>query len=135
MKSWKKIVLGLSAVLLICSIYGATQFKKYKWKARRAEGKLLAGAIKMYLRQEYNLHHQYPAFEKLENEMSSAVKTERYRFGISVSPVVSSFCEDCEIRKDKYKIAVFGNIDDDEELDIFYVKDDVPKFVDAQQDL
>lgn len=117
---WAAIILGCLFVLLLIAGFFAKKYlpdmETYKYKTRRAEAKLTASLIYTQMEMTKIETESYPDIAKLTadlNAMGSGSPDARYSYGID-----SSVCSDCFIEKDKFRIAIFGNIDEDEDLDV-----------------
>jgi hypothetical protein len=97
-------------------------------KAKRTDGKLLALNVRTSMQLYQVDNDKFPSYEKLKEITEKSQKEEGgsvplyYNFGTADShPEVATACPDCKISDDAFKIAIFGNLDDDNDLDIMYI--------------
>ena len=119
-------------------------------KAKRTDGKLLALNVRTSMQLYQVDNDKFPSYEKLKEIIEKSQKEEGgsvplyYNFGTADShPEVATACPDCKISDDAFKIAIFGNLDDDNDLDIMYIsntevdvlqlKDDIQKPAEKNQ--
>ncbi len=123
----KKYLIGTAVVIILVVIFVAVpRFQKYGLVAKRAEGRVYARKISAFMTDYKTKNGNFPG----EIEINSAVKNEmgdRYKWG--VGKAVATFCPDCMITPDSYKIVVFGNLDKDPENDVLVIMNDVDDVV------
>lgn len=117
----KKYLITLT-LLLISSVGGYFAYEAYQKKQERLgfiaaqkEGRAYAQSVFDLLKQK-----PYPTWEELEEKTLSLRTT--YYVGIADKDhVTAKLCSDCHLRPDSFKILVYGNLDDDNEMDQFIV--------------
>jgi hypothetical protein len=97
-------------------------------KTKRTDGKLLALNVRTSMQLYQVDNNKFPSYEKLKEIIEKSQKEEGgsvplyYTFGTAEShPEVATACPDCKITDDTFKIAIFANLDDDNDLDIMYI--------------
>ena len=92
-------------------------------KIRRSEAKMKAAAMYSDISIFHIDKNKYPNKSELEKIIKENPPG-RYQIGtIEMNPQIKGFCPDCIINKTGFKIAVYGNIDDDNELDVITIND------------
>lgn len=125
----------VGSIVLTKSGYTDKKINEFKAKGARINGKLLASALKISLQSEFIESEKYPdeaRLKELAAEISSGSKD--YTFGLASDPEVASFCPDCHLSEDSFKIAIYGNLDEDPDLDVITI-DSEGKMLLIQDDL
>jgi hypothetical protein len=124
---WLAIFIGASIFLLIVvslglKFSGLDPAADFKGKSLRAQGKIFATSVSSALQIDYVDTGKYSvsSLEQYQSEVKNLKST--YSIGTRDSdPRIANLCPDCEIREKTFKIALYGNIDEDEALDIMTI--------------
>ena len=124
MKIVKRLGIFIGAVVLLL-VAAAIILKKPGHLERRSEGKLLATALLSSLETYQTKHNKYPTMPELQTVMAEQkIALKYYTFGTAESsPDVAKVCSDCHLKDDSFKIAIYGNIDEDPNLDVIGISD------------
>ncbi len=136
MKIFKWILISVAGLAVI--FFGAviiynmsgkmdTDIANQKSKVKRTMGKNLAFAAYSEMLLKWSETGIYPEKEALLASLSQGgvLSSESYQIKLATDdPEVAKLCPDCEIKKDTFKLALVGNIDNDAGTDILTVDQD-----------
>ena len=118
----KKILLfSLGAVILAGAAWViiVPGYVRFGTPMRRMEGKTLSAVFRNQMEAFKEKHGRYPGIEELKPD----TKPRWYKWGVGMD--VAAFCPDCMITPDSYKIVIYGNIDDDSDVDVMIIMNDL----------
>lgn len=145
-----KWIAGIIGVLVIIAI-GATVYRYVSgidpekeardnlFRSRRTEGKLLAITLYTQMVMSQVERTQYPTWEELQEDLEEAEfllsDYQFYRFGIpEFDKNLKKLCPDCHMSETSFKMAVYGDIDEDGEDDVMTIDQD-KKLILIQDDI
>lgn len=129
----------MMTVLIFCAVLftgcldkGMKSAKEHKKRALRTEGKLLASAayVSILSGDTYIDSGEY-SFSDLEVRESA---NKLYKVLDPTSEESKKLCSDCKVNKEGFKILVAGNIDEDDDLDLWTI-DNEKNLVNIKSDL
>lgn len=134
-KALKWILIGLGCLLflivagtVIFTYFGGEdKLRAQQGKTRRILGKSLAVSISTQMEMAKIETEVYPPKDKLDAALAEfgAGGAGNYSYGVAAdNEEIAKLCPDCVISSAGYKIAIFGNIDQDSELDVMTVDND-----------
>jgi len=105
-------------------------FQNFGKRAKAAEAKLIAKKLHEVLDLHKVRKGIYPPVETIKLDDP---ELNWYRWGVGAE--TREFCRDCVITSDSYKIAIYGNIDNDPALDIWLVQSPDGELVQISDDV
>lgn len=115
MSKKKKLILSAGIIVFLCFTFVAVRnFQNFGKRAKSAEARNLATELRTNLEIAKSQSGVYP------ETVTTATELHYYKWGAGES--VKAFCPDCEIRHDSFKIAIYGNIDSDPDLDVWVME-------------
>jgi hypothetical protein len=123
-----KVKVDCQQILSKASGSSANLHLAYLKKAKRSEGKILALSARMALEESKIDNNRYFNLDELKSEINkenNGTIFKRYTIGDSDSdPQIKCRCPNCRITTNSYKIAIYGNLDEDDDFDILVISNE-----------
>jgi hypothetical protein len=129
LSKWLAIIVGsLVGLIIVAALWmkfagvdPEAELQAKQFETRRSEGRLLAIGVSTALEMDFIESDKYSSVS-LEKFRAESEGFRYYDFGTKDSdPRIAKLCPDCVITDDSFKVAVFGTIDNDEDLDLLTI--------------
>ncbi len=126
MTQFLKIITSI-AVLFVPFLSFSGDFKETKHK----DGKILAASLHVSLqirKFDKNQYFVFDDFKKYVQENNLIKDDGIYQYGTAESSeIVKKLCPDCHMNLKSFKLAIFANLDEDPDLDVFLISSEDKK--------